>query len=262
MSKLLDRFGIHYKRARYYLHSRDLEYEAKLKSIQVNLAQYHPERRLIFFQDEHTVTNIAPLHCEYEQNGEYQRRVELPYTKQKQFRINAAINAFTGQFFSMVSSKVSVPRYIAFLQNLVEQNPNREIYLVQDNWPIHFHPDVLAALVPQKYQERIILPKSWSRIIPKKKYEKMCDLPIQLVLLPTYSPWLNPIEKCWKWLNQAIVNNNHFANDFISFKYKVQEVLDSLNRKNSEMLSYIGLTKERGIYSWPIALAKSYIYDG
>jgi putative transposase len=46
--------------------------------------------------------------------------------------------------------------------------------VIQDNWNIHTHPEVLTALA------------RYPRIKP--------------VWLPTYAPWLNPIEKLWRWV--------------------------------------------------------------
>jgi hypothetical protein len=36
--------------------------------------------------------------------------------------------------------------------------------------------------------------------------EALCGLPrLQSVWLPTYAPWLNPIEKLWRWLRQDVL---------------------------------------------------------
>lgn len=60
------------------------------------------------------------------------------------------------------------------------------IYVVVDYWPVHYHPDVLAALEPQQTPFALPTPASWSQIKPKLKYRSL-NLPIQLLPLPTYA---------------------------------------------------------------------------
>ena len=40
--------------------------------------------------------------------------------------------------------------------------------------------------------------------------EKAADLGIKIHLLPSHSPNLNPIERCWKVMNEKIRNNVFF----------------------------------------------------
>jgi hypothetical protein len=55
----------------------------------------------------------------------------------------------------------------------------RRIYLVQDNWSIHHHADMVATL----------------RQLPR----------LEPIWLPTSAPWLNPIEPKWVHGKRAIV---------------------------------------------------------
>ena len=72
--------------------------------------------------------------------------------------------------------------------------------MVQDNWSIHTHDDVLAALAT--------LPT------------------IEPVWLPTYAPWLNPIEKLWRWLKQAVVKMHRLAAEWPELRRRVNAFLD------------------------------------
>lgn len=82
---------------------------------------------------------------------------------------------------------------MAFYQKVCQLYPKAQVInLVQDNWPVHFHPDVLAALQQQTTRWPWHAPASWAKITPKTT--QSLNLPIQLVLLPTYASWINPIE--------------------------------------------------------------------
>jgi len=89
------------------------------------------------------------------------------------WRIVGALNALTGQVHDRAAYIVGRRELIRFYRQLAAAYPHaRRLYLVQDNWSIHTHPDVCAALAA--------LPQ----LVP--------------VWLPTYAPWLNPIEKLWR----------------------------------------------------------------
>ena len=43
----------------------------------------------------------------------------------------------------------------------------------------------------------------------------MADLPrLEIAWLPTDSPWLNPIEKLWRWLPQDVLTLHRLADDW------------------------------------------------
>jgi hypothetical protein len=61
---------------------------------------------------------------------------------------------------------------LAYFRSLEAAYPAAQtIFLVVDNWPVHFHPEVLDGLAT-------------SRIV--------------LLGLPSYAPWTNPVEKLWR----------------------------------------------------------------
>ena len=66
------------------------------------------------------------------------------------------------------------------------------------------------------------------------------------MLLPTYAPWLNPIEKLWRKLKQEFLYMHRYAAD--SPEDLQQRVLDFLqwSTGSTDLLRYVGLsTKER-----------------
>ena len=158
------------------------------------------------------------------------------------------MNPVEGQVHFMIRSKITVANIILFYSHLVSLYPNCTIYIIQDNWPVHFHPNVLAALVPQKYQHWMNIPDSWKNIKVKKKYQGM-NLPIQLVPLPTYSPWLNPIEKLWLWLNKDVVHNHQYTDQVKELTEAVTGFLNQFDKKSPELLKFVGLKAQSGQYA-------------
>lgn len=74
--------------------------------------------------------------------------------------------------------------------------PARRIYVIQDNWSIYQPSDVLTALA------------KFARLEP--------------VWLPTYAPWLNPIEKLWRWLRQDVLKLHRLAGDWPALRQRVR----------------------------------------
>jgi len=105
---------------------------------------------------------------------------------------------------------------IQFYSRLARAYPEVSlIYVIQDNWNIHTHPDVLTALA------------GYPRIKP--------------VWLPTYAPWLNPIEKLWRWLRQDVLKMHRWVEDWPQVKQRVHDFLDQFAHGSAALLRYVGL---------------------
>jgi transposase len=132
------------------------------------------------------------------------------------WRIIGALNAVTGRVDFLDAYIVGRAKVIKFYERLNEAYPDVErLLVVQDNWSIHTHDDVLGAL------------KQWPRIEP--------------VWLPTYSPWLNPIEKLWRWLRQDVLKLHRLAGDWPSLRGRVNQFLGQFASGSQELLRYVGL---------------------
>jgi hypothetical protein len=61
--------------------------------------------------------------------------------------------------------------------------------VVQDNWPVHFHPDVLVALEPQEAPFPFNPAPHWPEQPSQQARKKWGDwhLPIQIMTLPSYA---------------------------------------------------------------------------
>ena len=106
-----------------------------------------------------------------------------------------------------------------FYRQLLAAYPDaKRIYVVQDNWSIHTHVDVQAALV---------------------------ELPqIEPVWLPTYAPWLNPIEKLWRWLREQVLTLHRLAGEWDVLHERVNAFLDQFAADAEILLHYVGLLGE------------------
>jgi len=88
------------------------------------------------------------------------------------------------------------------------------IVLAWDNWPVHRHEKVLAAAEAQR---------------------------IELLFLPTYAPWTNPIEKLWRKLKQELVYLHRCAEDWVVLKQQIGDFLNQWEAPSPQLLTYVGL---------------------
>jgi hypothetical protein len=128
------------------------------------------------------------------------------------------------------------------------------IYVVEDNWPVHYHPDVLVALQPQQTQFPLKTPRSWPT--EPSAMARRLNLPIQLLPLPTYASWCNPIDKLWRWLKQEVLHLHRYANDDGKLlKQKTKEFLEQFEQASADLLRYVGLTESSKLYGAVLATA-------
>ena len=87
---------------------------------------------------------------------------------------------------------------------------------------------------------------------PSAKARRL-NLPIQLLPLPTYASWCNPIEKLWRWLKQGVLHLHRYANDWQLLKQKTKEFLDQFEQTSADLLRYVGLTESSKLYGAVLA---------
>ena len=136
------------------------------------------------------------------------------------------------------------------VSTIVEDYPKlKTIYMVQDNWPVHFHPDLLIHLQPQHFQFPVYVPDNWSdepspkarRDAEKRKAKDVTKLPIKILQLPTYASWANPIEKLWRWARQSIIHLHRLSDEWSELKQRVCDFILSFRRGSNQLLRYVGL---------------------
>ncbi|HEU5102636.1 MAG TPA: transposase [Roseiflexaceae bacterium] len=218
LHRLLARLGICRKRARSSIRSPDQHYDAKLADLAAIQAQVlaAPERFVLVYLDEVTIERQPSLAPAYHARGRREQpRARRSWSANTETRVVATLAAHDGRVVFR-RGRVSIDALVAFYQQLRAAYPDAErIYVVQDNWPVHFHPDVLVALEPQQTRWPLPRPKSWAATASKRAERKWAHLklPIQLVPLPTYASWCNPIEKLWRKLRQDLTHLHLWADE-------------------------------------------------
>jgi hypothetical protein len=246
ISRLLKRLKIAWKRGRYHVHSPDSNYVAKLRSVKLNLLQAGDRQRVFVFADEFTLYRHPSLANAFEQQGKSQPLAQLGYLGNYTWRIAAALNAYTGQVTYHQARVIDVTRMTLFHRKLYQAYPATDILLAQDNWPLHYHPDVLAALQPQELPFGLRVPPNWSKL-PVRPIPAV-RLPIRLFFLPTYASWTNPIEKLWRLLRQEVLHLHRYADDWQTLKQKVWAFLDQFQHGSTDLLRYVGLSNPDRLY--------------
>lgn len=247
LCKLLKRLGISYQKGRAYIHSRDEAYQDKLAYIRNVITQAQTDRVVVLAQDEFTFYSEAKAAYDYAPQG-HQPLACWSYDKQYH-RISAAMNVCTGQVSALMDKKIGIQQFVTFMEGLQQDYPRAEvIFLIVDNCPLHFHPSVQAALVEQEHPFELHLSPSWAEVKPQAKYIGK-DLPIQMIPLPTYASWLNPIEKLWKLLRKELLHLHPFSLDFKELIGKVRSWLTQFDQPCHRLLQFCGLLKSDGIYA-------------
>lgn len=216
--QILKRLGLHYKRGQAYVHSPDADYELKLSYIQVaeKLARTQPEDYILLYQDELTYYRRPSLARAYALVGQQASRVTQGYTRNRPRRISGCLNPITGQVDTWQRAHFDRHTLIRFYQAVANLYPTaKTIFLVQDNWSVHRHPDILQFFMQ-------------SRIVP--------------LWLPTYAPWTNPVEKIWLRLKQELLHHHDFQDNWQDLKLAIQHWLEHCDDDPDDLLRYLGLS--------------------
>ena len=220
--RVLQRFDLRLRGAQLQHYSPDPEYVAKEAHLLDCLreAAKHPETVAFVFLDEmgyyrwpEAATDwapAAPAPCPIAQRAG---------PNNKQWRVVGALNALTGRVDYQENYIVGREQVIRFYGRLDQVYGGvKRLYIAQDNWSIHSHPEVERAVAGLPRLERV-----W---------------------LPTYAPWLNPIEKLWRWLRQDQLYVHRLAHDWATLRQRVNGFLDQFAEGSHALLQYVGLSGE------------------
>jgi hypothetical protein len=238
---------ISYQHAQEHIHSPDPQYQAKLEVIQTlwERVQQSEGMEVLLYLDELTYYRQPTLSWTYEQAGPSQPHAERSLCSNTATRLVGTLDASTGQVLVQSGSKVGVKELVGFYQQVRAAYPEAQrIWIVQDNWPVHFHPDVLVALEPQQTPFAFPRPKDWADQPSPTAIKRWADLrlPIQFVPLPTYASWCNPIEKLWRKLKQDILHLHRQADDLPTLRARVLAFLHQFASGSTDLLHYVGLS--------------------
>jgi hypothetical protein len=218
IGRVLRALGVAWKRAREHVHSPDPAYDAKRGAVAASRAASRGSggRIVTLYQDEVTLHRQPSLAAAWAGRGRDQALAERSHRGDAATRIVGTLDAASGRVLACRRGALSVPALVGFYREVAAAYPDAaRIDVVLDNWPVHFHPDLLVALQPQACPFPFPRPGHWPTAPSAEAVRKWGDLalPIRLVPLPTYASWLNPIEKLWRWLRQDVVHLHPWADD-------------------------------------------------
>lgn len=216
LSRLVRRLGIRRQRGQLRVHSPDLAYQEKVAWLERGraTARAAPDRVRFLYGDEFSVHRQPTLAPTYAPVGTVPLARQVSGSDHTQ-RVAGALDAWDGRVTWLGRMSMGVDGLRRFLRRLRRAYPDGEtLLLVWDNWPVHQHAAVLAEAA------------KWG---------------IQLLWLPTYAPWLNPIEKLWRKLKQELLHHHRLAHDWSALKAAVAHFLDRFAHASPDLLHYVGL---------------------
>lgn len=214
ISLALKRLKVRRKRGRLSIHSPDLAYQSKMSWVEraCALARQASERVSILYGDEFSLYRQPTLGPLYAQAGQ-EPKAGLSQRANTRHRISGALDLLSGKVTFTEGAKMGVAGLRRSLERLREVYCQRTIILIWDNWPIHYHPQVLA---------------------------KAAELGIEILWLPTYAPWTNYIEKLWRWVKNKLLHHHRLADKWRELKMRVTEFLAEFANGSTELLRYVG----------------------
>ena len=180
LHRYLKQAGMVWRRAAPTLKIKDPHYEEKRLVIAQALVQdqtAHP----VFYQDEVDIDLNPKIGADWMPKGQ-QKRIVTPGQNQKHY-LAGALHSGTGCVHYISGCSKSSALFINLLETLRRTYRRaKTITLVLDNYVIH----------------------------KSRKVERWLEknTKFRLLFLPTYSPWLNPIERLWLSLHETITRNH------------------------------------------------------
>ena len=147
--------------------------------------------------------------------GVNQPRAAPSHRSNARLRLAGATDAAGGRVVSLARAKAGVREMCELLKRVREAYPaQRRVVVAWDNWPIHAHARVLAAAAEHR---------------------------VELLCLPTYAPWTNPIEKLWGWLQRDVLSMHRPADQWDLLRQRVLEFLARFDGPSPDLLRVVGL---------------------
>lgn len=181
-------------------------------------AAIHPDEVIVLFTDEASFYRQPTQGWLWAWMGRRQPKMRYSHRSNTLMRVVGLLDTAKARVHVWDFPRVTADRLARCFTQIGSLYPRaRQLYLVMDNWPVHTHPKVQAAL---DAEPRI-------RVIP----------------LPTYAPWLNNIEKLWRWVKQRVTHAHPWCDDFLLFRQQVLAEFHRLASGSPELKHYCGLDK-------------------
>jgi putative transposase len=139
--------------------------------------------------------------------------IPTPGQPKKHYGIGG-VNYHTGETVVIFRRRKRRPQIAEFLQHLLDEHPLETIYVAWDN--VNTHQDDEVEAVVRSAAGRLVL-----------------------MYLPTYSPWLNPIEMLWRHFRREVTHCDLFET-VKALLTAAHDFFDRHNRAPEQVLSIIG----------------------
>jgi len=214
--RLLRRLRVRSKRGRAYLHSPDPADDAKPAAVTAAqaFARADPGAVVLLYQDEFAYQRRPTVARAWAPRRADAPRADQGLGANRRRRVAACLDARTGRVLFQQRHRFDRAALVRFFRAVADAYPAAEaIFVALDNWPVHFHPDVLAALPPR----------------------------LALLPLPTYAPWTNPVEDLWRGLYADVLHHHGFGDDWAAIQAAVVGWLAGGAEDSPDLLRRVGL---------------------
>lgn len=176
-----------------------------------------PGEKVLLFQDETSFYRQPSQGWLWAWMGRRQPKVMYSHQANTRMRVAGFMEAVSGRVLFWDMARVTVKNLAQCIRQVSAAFPQAEsIYIVWDNWPVHKHSVVQAAI--------------------------MKDPRIKVLPLPTYAPWLNAIEKLWRLVRQEIVHAHPWCDNFSLFRSIIKGKLEEFACGSARLVRYCGLS--------------------
>jgi transposase len=167
---------------------------------------------VFYYADEFNLSWLPTLKAMWSPKGQ-QVMIPTPGQPTKRYGIGA-VNYHTGETVVLFKPHKRRREIAVLLQALLDKHPTETIYVAWDNATTHADDEVEA-----------VVRSAAGRLV--------------LLYLPTYSPWLNPIEMLWRHFRRDVTHCELFAS-VKALVAAAQDFFTRYNRYPERMLSIIG----------------------
>ena len=169
-------------------------------------------QEVFYYADEFNLTWLPTLRALWSPKGQ-QVMIPTPGQTKKHYGIGA-VNYHSGETLVLVRRRKRRQEIAELLAALLEKHPDETVYVAWDNANTHQDDEVEA-----------VVRGAAGRLV--------------LLYLPTYSPWLNPIEMLWRLFRREVTHCELFE----SIKALIKATYEFFNHCNQhpvKVLSVIG----------------------
>lgn len=170
------------------------------------------ENEVFYYADEFNLSWLPSLRAMWSPRGQ-QIMIGTPSHARKRYGLGA-VNYYSGESVVIFRARKRRKEVAELLTALLEKHPHETIYLVWDNASSHEDNEV-----------ETLVRAAAGRLV--------------LLYLPTYAPWLNPIEMLWRHFRREVTHCELFVS-LQALVEAAQAFFERCNKMPQKVLSIIG----------------------